>query len=379
GTHFVPFHELGHVAAVLPGRLDHGDAGQRRRDQHLLGVRLRLPHVGGGAVAADLEDPDVGGGGAALEVVGFLQLLQLGFRFLEGERVLLGLDLRKHVVLHELESRLLLRALRLRERAVVAGARRHFLGLALLDLLLEVGQLGAPIQRVAQLLLAIELDQRIARLDRAPVVDEPHDHQRVVVLPRQPRRRDAGRLDGLHRAAQAHAADEVLPLDGRRLVRPPALLLEARRRAQVETCCAHANEGEGRGQDAGVHHGFVGALPALSSSVIRRYECPFGWAFDRIPQGPSASWGYVTDDSANGILDTVWRALAGPTGASPRSRSAVARERRIRFRRAEGRSAAVSSGWTAVKCRRGAGAARSRSARPRRWWRCRRTPLAGCR
>ena len=64
GAHFVPFHELDHVAAVLPRRLDHGHARERRRDQHPLGVRFRLVHVRLGSVAADLENPDVGGGGA---------------------------------------------------------------------------------------------------------------------------------------------------------------------------------------------------------------------------------------------------------------------------------------------------------------------------
>ena len=85
---------------------------------------------------------------AALQVVGRLELLELGLGFLERLRVLLGLDLRQHLVLDDLELRAPERALRLHELAVVLGPRRAVLGLLLPDLLFEIVQLDASVERV---------------------------------------------------------------------------------------------------------------------------------------------------------------------------------------------------------------------------------------
>ena len=51
--------------------------------------------------------------------------------------------------------------------AVVVRTRRALLGFALRDLLLEILQLGASIERVLDLILPIELDDQIARRDGA--------------------------------------------------------------------------------------------------------------------------------------------------------------------------------------------------------------------
>ena len=64
-------------------------------DGHPLGVALGLPHRALGAVAADLEDLEVGFGGVPFQLVGRLQLLQRRLGLLERQGVLLGLDLRR--------------------------------------------------------------------------------------------------------------------------------------------------------------------------------------------------------------------------------------------------------------------------------------------
>ena len=99
----------------------------------------------------------------------------------------------------------------LHHRAVVAGAVGHFLRLPLADLLLEIDEVGLPIEGVAQLILAIEFDQHVAGPDGRAGMNQAHDDERVVVLPRETRRRNRGRLDGLDGAAQPDAAHEVLP------------------------------------------------------------------------------------------------------------------------------------------------------------------------
>ena len=135
---------------ALPGRPDDGDAGDRRLDRHALGVALGLPHRVLGAVAANLEDLDVGVGGAPLQVVGLLQLLELGLRLLERQRVLLGLDLRQHLVLERSRAARARARSRPAQLAVVLGrARRGSSASLLANLLLEIVQLGAAIERVA--------------------------------------------------------------------------------------------------------------------------------------------------------------------------------------------------------------------------------------
>ena len=101
-----------------------------------------------------------------LQLVGRLQLLQRGLGLLERQRVLLGLDLRDHVVLDHLELRPRHGALGDLDLAVVLRRGRALLRLALADLLLEVLELGAPVERVGELLLAVELDDEVARAGR---------------------------------------------------------------------------------------------------------------------------------------------------------------------------------------------------------------------
>ena len=77
--------------------------------------------------------------------------------------------LRQHLVLDQLELRARSSALSacfsvLSSLACAATSS----AVPLLDLLIEVGQLGAPVERVAELLLPVELDERIARLHRRP-------------------------------------------------------------------------------------------------------------------------------------------------------------------------------------------------------------------
>ena len=164
GADFLAFLHLRHVVA-LPDRLHDRHAANRRMDGHAFGVAGRLPLRVGGAVAADLEDADVGFGGAALQLVGGLELLQRRLRLLERQRVLLGVDLRQQLVLAHFELRAADRALGERHLAVVVRPRGALLRFALRDLLLEILQLGAAIERVLDLILAIELDNQIARAD----------------------------------------------------------------------------------------------------------------------------------------------------------------------------------------------------------------------
>ncbi len=145
-----------------------------------------------------------------------MELLQLRLRFFVSEVVLLGLDLRQHVVLDELQLRLGERVFRQLQRAVVARCGRDFVRFPLLDLLFEIDEIGAAIERVPQLLLSIEFDEHVARLHRRAVVHEAHDDEGVVVLSGESRRLDRRGLDRLDRAVEPDSAHEVLPLDHER-------------------------------------------------------------------------------------------------------------------------------------------------------------------
>jgi hypothetical protein len=101
------------------------------------------------------------------KVVGGLQLLQRRLRLLERVDVLLRLDLRDHRVLDHLELGSRLRALRDLDLAVVLRRGRTLLRLTLPDLLFEVGELGAAVERVGELLLPVELDHEVSRLHGA--------------------------------------------------------------------------------------------------------------------------------------------------------------------------------------------------------------------
>ena len=86
--------------------------------------------------------------------------------------VLLRVDLRHQLVLAHLELRPRYRALGERHLAVVVRPRRALLRFALRDLLLEILQLGAPVERVLDLILSIELDDEVPGCDRATRPDQ---------------------------------------------------------------------------------------------------------------------------------------------------------------------------------------------------------------
>src|SRR5690606_15953923 len=87
------------------------------------------------------------------------------------------------------------------ELGQVFGRERGLLGLLLFDLANQVDQFGAPVEGVALLLLAIELDDGIAHFDTRAGRDQIDDEQRCH-RPLQPRYGDRGGLHGLDGAAQ---------------------------------------------------------------------------------------------------------------------------------------------------------------------------------
>ncbi len=196
------FHTIRSTAIPLDGR----------DDRHALGVGLGLAHRVLGAVAADLEDLEVRLGRFALEGVGRLQLIQGRDGLLDGEVVLLGLNSRQQLVLGGLELGARERALGEQDLAIVARPGGALAGVLLLDLLIEVVQLGAPVEGVGELRLAVELDEEVTLRDRRAGLDELGDDERLRVGTREPRRRDGRRLDRLDRAAQSDRPDEVLAL-----------------------------------------------------------------------------------------------------------------------------------------------------------------------
>ena len=133
-----------------------------------------------------LQDLEVGLGGLALEGVGGLQLFSVASACSSGEVVLLGLDSRQQLVLDHLELGARERALGQQDLAVVARPGGALARVLLLDLLLEVVQLGAAIERVRELLLAVELDEQVTLLDRRAGLDELGDDERLRVRTREP-------------------------------------------------------------------------------------------------------------------------------------------------------------------------------------------------
>ena len=77
------------------------------------------------------------------------------------------------------------RALRNLDLAVVLRRGRALLRLALADLLLEIGELRAAVERVGQLLLPVELDDEVARLHGAAGPHQPRDHERLACSDRR--------------------------------------------------------------------------------------------------------------------------------------------------------------------------------------------------
>ena len=92
-----------------------------------------------------------------------------------------------------------------------ARAARRFRFL-LLDLLLEIVELDPAVERVLELILAIELDEQIALAHHAAGAYEPGDDEGIVVLAGEPGRRNGGRLHRLDRAGEPHG-----PVKSRRL------------------------------------------------------------------------------------------------------------------------------------------------------------------
>ena len=181
---------------------------------HARGVGLRLLHGVFGLAPPDLQDLEIGVRRQPLEIVRGLELLQLGTGLFERLLVLLGLDFRDHRVLDHLEIGPAERALRQLDLAVVLGAGGAPLRFLLPDLLLEIAQLGPPVERVLQLILAIELDEQVARPDPRARAHQFHDDERVRGRPRQPRGGDGGRLDGFNGPAEPDEPHEV-PADDR--------------------------------------------------------------------------------------------------------------------------------------------------------------------
>src|SRR4029079_14882731 len=154
------------------------------------------------------------------------------------------------------------------------------LGEGLCDLLMEVVELGVPVEGVPDLLLPVELDERVAGLDGRARLDEPHDDERVVVLAGEPRGRDGRRLDRLDRARQPDAADEIGALDRHR-ARVGGRIGRTGLRAHVETAAndggsaEHAGKGEGRrsGHESPISDGPSGPLVGRPSGYPKSLRC----------------------------------------------------------------------------------------------------------
>ena len=136
----------------------------------------------------------------------------LRVRLLERERVLLGLDLRDQVVLQDVELGARDVALGLGERGLVLGLRDRLFGLLLLHLAVEVDQLRARSARRAQLLLRIELDERVAGRHVRAGANQSRDDQRRRGLSGEPRHEDRARARRFHRAREPN---RTARLDGR--------------------------------------------------------------------------------------------------------------------------------------------------------------------
>ena len=149
-------------------------------------LRLGLAHRVLRAVAADLEDLQVGLGRLAFEGVGGLQLIERRDRLLDSQVVLLGLNSRQQLVLDRLELGARERALGLQDLAVVARLARALAGVLLLDLLIEVVQLGAAVEGGGQLVLAVEFDEEVTLLDRCAGLDELGNDEGLRIRPGKP-------------------------------------------------------------------------------------------------------------------------------------------------------------------------------------------------
>ena len=212
GVDFVAFLDAGHLVAAV-GRAQHREAVERGAADHHVGVGLRVAPGAFGAVAADLEDPDVCGGRADLERERLPQLREAGRRLLQREVVLLGVDPGQELVLLDLQPRPPDVVVGHRQRRLVRGQRRLLVGFLLEDLLFEIEVFGAAVHGRAHLVLPIELDQDIARAHARSAGHEARDGE-VVRLAGEPRRHRGGRPHRFSRARGANLADERAALDG---------------------------------------------------------------------------------------------------------------------------------------------------------------------
>ena len=145
----------------------------------------------------DVEPPQLGLGGLAPEhpSLAYLFLPRLGL--FEGQRVLFGLNRGQHRVLSYLELGARHVVGGLRHGRLVAGVRRRLFGLDATNLLLEILEVGAAVEGGANLILRVEFDQHVARLDARAALDEFRDDQCRRGLARQAGGGGGGRADGL--------------------------------------------------------------------------------------------------------------------------------------------------------------------------------------
>ena len=187
-------------------------------NRHALGVAGGLALGIGRAIAADLQNTDVRLGRSPLEFVGRLELFQRRLGLFERKLVLLDIDLGQQLVLSHFQLRAPDRALGQRDLAVVVCACGAFLGFALRDLLFEILQLGATIERVLDLILPVEFDDQVAGRHRAARPDQRRNDEGIRIRPGEPWRGDGRRLHGFHGAAQPHRTHEIAADDLERVV-----------------------------------------------------------------------------------------------------------------------------------------------------------------
>ena len=164
--------------SVLPGRLQHDHAVDRRFDAHLADVALRVAPGVLGAIALDLERLQIGGIRPALQIERAAQLLELRPRLVERQLVLFRGNRRGHLVLEHLEIRAFDGVLgRLHLRLVVRPGG-ELLAALLVDLLDEIAVLRLAVVRGLDLRLAVEFDEEIAAFHRGARLDQADDDER---------------------------------------------------------------------------------------------------------------------------------------------------------------------------------------------------------
>ncbi len=201
GAYLLALLHLAH-RAVLPRRLQHDHAVDRRHDAHLLGVALRvLPRVHR-AVALNLECADLGGVHLSPQGECLTELARLRPRLVERQRVLLGGDRRHNLVLEDFELRAPEGILRLLDLGRFVRAGGELIAALLVNLLDEIAILGLTIVSRLDLRLTIELDEQVAALDSCAWLDEVHNDQRAGTRPAHTRNDHGMASDRLDRALQ---------------------------------------------------------------------------------------------------------------------------------------------------------------------------------